>query len=368
MIPRGFAVTLFRVVVVVLLVILLAAEVLLYFPPTQAGITSSILVSDIGNGAYSGVFSVRSTYSTGFNLTWTVSNGDTVPATIYFYYDPAYPSSFSEPIWSYGLWQHLAAVLNGRAIFPHVVVLNATQLRSFLQSPSQADSLLFMPTGVLPSTVFSKTANDVTPWIRAGGTLAWFGDTIGYYSGEPGVPLNYSSPQNPGEAGVAQFVNLTLFGSNNLLYTNASTTSASYGFSYPYGLGHDGIDLQVLEGEGGEALGELAGNYTNAARIPLGLGAIDYFAVSLTHDVTQMSVAIANMLESGVLTGPFATLGVTPMSVSAGRTYESTENVTVPFLPWVNSTSEVCLLVYQTGYLAIYDAEGCVPLSSRVSE
>lgn len=360
------AINLFRAAVVILLVVLLVAEVLIYFPPAQVGITSSISVIHVANETFSGALSIKSSYSTAFNATWTVSSGNAAEATIYFYYDAAYPSSWSLPVWSYGLRQHIASILGARGLFPRIVVLNATQLSSFLQSPSQPGSLLIMPTGVLPATIFTKTTNELAPWIRAGGLLVWFGDTIGYYSGQPNTPLNYSSPANPAEAGVAQFVNVSIFGSNYALYTNSSVTSAAYGFTYSYSLGHDGIDLQMLQDEGGEVLGELAGNYTNAARIPLGKGAIDYFAVPLTHDVTQMSVAIANMLESGVLTGPFAPLGVTSIGVPAGREIGRTLNITAPFLPWANATSEICLLVYQTGYLAIYDMESCISLFNGV--
>jgi hypothetical protein len=234
-------------------------------------------------------------------------------------------------------------------------------LLSFLKDPADSKAILFMPTGVIPDTIFNKSTDYLAPWVSAGGTMLWFGDTIGFYSGESNTPLNYSAPSNPGFNGVSQFVNLSVFGSLNQIYDNQSPASRAYGFSYAYGIPHNGLNVTEIQDQGGESLGGVAGNYTNAARIPLGRGTIDYFAVPLVHDVTQLSVGLANMLQSGALTGPFQPVGLTTFSVAAGTPQGGMITGTVPYLPWVNGSTDLCLLLYQTDLLAVYGNALCVP-------
>jgi hypothetical protein len=361
------AVKFFRAVILAILVIILVAEVIFYAPPFEARITAMVTISQESPGNFSISYSVSSTFAANLNATATIGNGVQAPSVLYFYYDSSYPFSWSLPVWAFGLSQHLGAVLAARNYHPSIVVLDANQLYGFLTSPSTQRSVLFMSTGVIPDTIFNKTTNYLAPWVRGGGTLLWFGDTIGFYSGQEDTPLEYASPSNPGLAGVSQFVNVSIFGSSNLLYENQSVASRAYDFTYYFGLNGHGLDLQTVQSEGGEVLGGIAGNYTNAARLPLGNGTIDYFAVPMLHDVTELTVSLANMLQSGVLTGPFQTVGLKSFSVAAGQSYHSALNLSIPYIPWLNSTSRLCLEIYQTDLLAIFGNVACVGIYQLAS-
>jgi hypothetical protein len=353
----------FRIVLVVFVACLIAAEILFYVPPAQAGINTSIAIVQAPPGAYNLTFDAKSSFAANLTASATVSNLVLTAPVLYVYYDASYPSSWSEPVWSFGLPQHLAAVLAGRGLFPSIVRLDASQLLGFLTSKTTTDSILFMPMGVIPDTVYNKTVNLLSPWIRAGGTLVWFGDTIGYYSGEANTPLTFPSSENPGLAGVSEFVNVTLFGSSNEVYANQSVASHAYGFEYDYGIAGHGLNVTVLQSEGGEVLGGVAGNFTNAARIPLGNGTIDYFSVPLSYDITGLSVSLVNMLQSGVLTGPFQPLATISTVLTAGLTFNGYIFIKVPYLPWLSANSSVCLLLYQSNPLAIYGNVGCARLT-----
>lgn len=353
----------FQGVIVAILLLLVISEIFLYAPTAKAGITSSLTLTKESAQTFTATLSLKSSFQANLSLAATVSNGVLSDSTLYFYYDSHYPSSWSTPTESYGLSQHVAAVLTGRGLHSNCIILNATQLRGFLTDPANSHSILFMPTGVIPDTVYNKTVNYVAPWVRDGGTLLWFGDTIGFYAGQRNVALSFDSPENPGLTGTAEFVNVSIFGSKNLLYDNQTYTSTAYDYTYYYGFGHDGIDLQVLQSIGGEVLGGTAGGYTNAARIPLGSGTIDYFSVPLTHDVTELSVALSNMLQSGVLSGPFEPVGLLNASVRSGGTAHGTMAISIPFLTWSNSSSTLCVLLYQTNLLAVYGNALCTLLS-----
>jgi len=344
----------FRVVLVVFLVVIVIAEILIYAPPAQARISSSLNVDEASNGTFVGSYDVSSTFEAHVNVSLTVSNSVQRSWPIYLYYDSAYPSSWSSPVWSFGLMPHLDAVLAARGLPADVILLDATQLAGFLRSPSTSDSVLVMPTGVIPNTVYNGSMNLLSPWVRAGGTLVWFGDTIGYYSGQPNTPLTYPSPLNPGDPGVSQFVNPSIFGSGSPLYLNASAASQAYNFAYDFGIVGQGLSLRVIQQLGGEVLGGIDGDYTNAARIPLGAGTIDYFAIPLEHEITPLSTSLVNMLQSGVLTGPYQPVGLSSVFVAAGTSSSGAVYAQLPALPWINASTHVCALLYQSDLLAVY--------------
>ncbi|MGA8303750.1 MAG: hypothetical protein WA691_04055 [Thermoplasmata archaeon] len=353
----------FRVVLVVFIAAIVVAEVLIYAPPAEARISASVDLSKNSNGTYEASYRVTSTFPANVNATATVAAGGAPPADLYFYYDASYPSSWSYPVWSFGLSYHVDAVLTARGLSPAIVTLDANQLRGFLTDPADARSILFMPTGVIPDTVYNLTTDLLAPWIRAGGTLVWFADTIGYYSGQPNTPLSNPNPSNPGWPGVAQFVNASLFGSSALLYVNETPSSRAYNFNYGFGIPAHGMYTRLVQAEGGEVLGETYGNYTNAARLPLGNGTIDYFSVPMEYDDTELSVSLATMLQSGALTGPFQPVALQSFFVPGGSSYRGSMTIVIPNLSWANSTTELYFVVYQSDLLAIYGNAVSLPLT-----
>ena len=127
-------------------------------------------------------------------------------STIYFYFDPTYPSSYSTNQYRFGLSQLIAQLASERGMGLEVVLLTASELQALLVQPPPRSSVLVMASGVLPDTVFGPTFNDVTPWLRAGGVMIWAGDQIGAYSGIPAANGNPPVSMPMGLSGVSQFL------------------------------------------------------------------------------------------------------------------------------------------------------------------
>ena len=112
---------------------------------------------------------------------------------IVFYLDPAYP--VAAPLERInGLIDHLRPALSERHFAGHLEIVDAEGLRATFLSPERA--VVVMATSVFPDTVFSRSVNLLTPWLRAGGILVWSGDLIGAYvahRGQASVSWNDST-------------------------------------------------------------------------------------------------------------------------------------------------------------------------------
>jgi hypothetical protein len=355
------SVSILKLAVILFVVAILIAEVLVYTPalnpepPLRTTLKVSGPVVSVSD-------QIKSSYAMNVSQAlYLVSAGQEIQH-LYYYYDAAYPSSWSSPADWFGLSQHLQSAASQRNLGASVTTVNATQLADLVSTPPVVSTALIFASGVLPDSVFSKTMNTLAPWIRAGGLVVWVGDTIGYYSGVPNQPLVYPSPLNPGLNGTTQFLNLSLLGGSAEYFGNASQVSTGFGLNYPYSLHRDGVSLARLTATDGIALGPTALGYTNIASLTLGLGHVVYFATPVSNDY-QLSLVIWNMLESYVANNAFEFAVQFNIEVSAGE--DSTLNFQYPLpVNLLGASALACSFAYDTGPVGVFADSACTPLRS----
>lgn len=289
----------FKYVIVVFLVLMLLSEALLYIPAISEHISSEAKIEITGNNV-SVDQKIISTFPATLGISYYITNRSANLSKIYFYFDQNYPSSDSTLGNWYGLSQHIKSVLEQRKMDSQVVLLNATQLSSFLGTSNTTNFTLIIASGVLPSTVFSQNLNLISPWIKNGGTLVWIGNNIGYLSASSTLTASGNQLTCLGENGTNMIINKTIFGGTGYYYDTPSASSSAFGVNYTYALPGDGVNLTLLNGSGGVALGNQRNGYTNVASIPDGIGRIVYFSGPLLSD-TLVSISIVNILQSNVM-------------------------------------------------------------------
>lgn len=284
-------------------------------------------------------------------------------STIYYYYDHAYPTSFSDDLYWFGLSQLIVQLATERGMPISVVLLTAPELRQFLQQPPPSGSLLVMASGVLPETVFGPGLNEPIQWLREGGVMVWAGDVIGAYSGAPAQNGGPPVTVPVGLSGIAQFLNLSYLGSGGLLYQNQSTYSSTFDFVYSLGLpGQDEFDVGGVDASGGTALGPQASGYTNLAVIPEGSGRLIDFAGPL-WDLNAFVQTMMNGIQSGAFLFPLHILGNQTVPLPAGQNLDFLVTYTVLPSAENDSLTRFCSFAFESGQFAQFTQLSCTSLS-----
>ena len=358
------AVRIVEYAVAVTIVAILVSEILLYTPPGPSGVQASASIMDFGNSIrvdYSILTGVYGHFSIGI-----YDRNSTIPvSTIYYYFDNAYPSSWSTPLWWGTLPDHLATVAAARGYPLSIVILNANQLASFLLRTPNPGTLLILASGVLPDTVFTNSTNLVKPWILEGGDLVWMGARIGYWSGLPNQPLQGDA--YVGNNGTNEFLPISDFGDGAATFAGRSTFSQFLNFSEETTPAGSGLSVAAVTSAGGTVIGNIEGKYTNAAIFPQGSGLLDYLSIPLLSDVTGLSISLLNLVETGVLVAPVTLLSTSAIgTVSDVRLTASINSNIPPLNLYPVSDSQVCFAAFQTDYLAPYGFNECVAASTVV--
>jgi hypothetical protein len=355
-------------VIVVTVAAILLSEALLYVPPGPGGVAVSVSLEGNPGGTVTANYSLLSSVGGHFTAGLLVRNTTAPLTTVYYYYDPAYPSSQSTTQWWFGLPLHLAAVAAARGYALTVVTLNASKLADFLLAPPTPGTVLIIASGVLPHTVFAPNVDLARSWLLQGGHLLWFGGRIGLWSGYPGQSLSYP-PSNMGNNGTDAFLNVSTFGGGALwAYTNRSSIATFYNFLDTNAVPRGGLNLSKVAASGGTDIGNDANSFTNAAMFPLGSGLLAYFSIPLESDVTTLSISLVNMLQSGLFNSATVVLASSLVRAPASVRVHGEWVVGVPSSPVISlSTSDICFSLFQTDYLATYGMVSCVPASTVVS-
>lgn len=115
--------------------------------------------------------------------------------SVVIYADTSYPSAGSSAFVVQGVVDHLPVDLSADGVHVHARVVDARRLASvLLDSGDAAGTVVVDAAGTLPSTVWGPSANDVSSFLEAGGTLVWGGDEPGYYSVGPATSMVASPP------------------------------------------------------------------------------------------------------------------------------------------------------------------------------
>ena len=217
-------------------------------------------------------------------------------SNVVVFVDPRFPGPDSTPRGVQGVYDHLSAELRVRRDPRSVDAVNLAGLEAILADPSTAtERIIVMMTGSWPASVYSRSVDQVTPWVRAGGTLIWGGDAIGYYSVHASAtfdPLDDSSRRDPGPPA---FLGSDIVELGKQTGRNATQpTTFARALDLQFSSTAVGVRTKPLDAAGGRALGYTAGGYSSISELPLGQGRILLFSgdtyneVPLAHDIALL--------------------------------------------------------------------------------
>jgi hypothetical protein len=235
-----------------------------------------------------------------------------VARDIIVYDDPSYPVAGSTGGSVFGVFKHLQAELAIRHAESSVVETNAIGLAHLFADVNTAGQhIVVVTTGAFPATVLDSRRNLVGPWLRAGGTLVWGGDAIGYYSAQRGVPLG-AGTADPKETGP-----FLVLGVDALSFPDARPRDGDYPSQAARALGVEyrhtgiGVDLAHASGQGAVALGWQTGTISSIALVPTGQGRALVFGGEVYDEVIVVRdlvrILMSDALES---VGPLGSMTV----------------------------------------------------------
>ncbi len=203
-----------------------------------------------------------STSPVGVHLVVTGLSWASRPSAVYVYFDPRYPVIGTTFLMN-GLMDHLGSDLRARGLSSAVQSLDAPGLAAFLQA--NTSGVLVVPTTALPSNVFSKSVDLLTPWIRRGGTLVWVGELIGGYTVNATVePVAWNSTLNLQWAGEQRIFGSPLVGGAFPTGSIGTVRSAATGpLGLVYNLDDYGAESDAVTRMGGLSLGWVGSGIEN---------------------------------------------------------------------------------------------------------
>lgn len=261
--------------------------------------------------------------SSGLPTTVMATSAPQALKRVIIYSDMAYPVSGSSAYAVQGVVDHLPVDLTGDGVNTRTEVVKASGLRRVLHDVVGAPGTVVVDvSGTLPNTVWSASTDEVTPFLKAGGTLVWAGDEPGYYSVGQAPSLDaYPPPQGtpdyrcgpvPLEPGPPLSTEVTALGAHGVdrLLGVDDLLSTSWGWNcvaeHPspvasaLGLSsaavHAGPSLHKLKSIGGTDLGYDVLGRSSIAWIPRGKGGLLLF--SGTVNATYLSSDVATLLAS----------------------------------------------------------------------
>ena len=249
---------------------------------------------------------------------------------VYVYADTNYPTAGVAPTVALGVYDHLQGELTARGYSSHVSAVTALALAKVFKDTANArNSRVVMMTGVAPDLVFSKTLDLITPWVEAGGVVAWAGGAIGYWNGTRGQPLSATNVM--GEHGTEQLLGAgiidypTQFGREGTARSDwASALDLSYRFTGA------GVRRDTVASRGGISLGWYSGLYQSISFVPHGSGGYLIFGGEVP-DEAAVAVDLTKIVMSDALSGSGVVasrrVGLTSTSTPARISWD------VPFNP-----------------------------------
>lgn len=279
---------------------------------------------------------------------------------IVFYLDPAYP--VAGPLDRInGLIDHLRPALSERHFAGRFEIVDAEGLQATFSSPERA--VVVIATSVLPDTVFSRSVNQVSPWLRAGGVLVWTGDLIGAYVAHRGqASLSWNDTTNLRWEGEKQIFGAAVIGNLTGPPTDPidrTPTAATLDLKYP--IARSGANLTLIQNRSWLPLGVIYGATFAASSlswIPVGNGGVLLFGSGpempfgysaedvVANDIAQtlmagvpwwnltLTPALSTVLLARGETRVVSMHFVVPMTVPFGRLYMYSTGPLRPAVLW----------------------------------
>ncbi len=272
--------------------------------------------------------------------------------SIYFFNDFKYPINSANQASNYGLYQHLLTLSKQKNVNMAIYTLNSSQLVTFLKGNNF--SPLIYAAGAIPTTIYNKTANLFPNWINNGGCLVWIGPGIGLYESKAYGPSNpYGSIVYTGKV-FSNIISNHSYGGDNTYYPNYSNISKDFGLNLEFGI--SGNDLRVSNSSI-HILGNIGGNYTNSAYLPLGKGGVVYIGSPLIDESSLANSLLNLLVSSAIFVSSILTNCI--VNLSAHSSYSNTEYIRVN----KNLTKEYLgVFVVQTDYLGTFEDILSLPL------
>jgi Gpi18-like mannosyltransferase len=297
-----------KILTLVLVALMLGQSLAFVLPRTQQNASFQVQNIDFANGKWAKLnYVVKSAgwYPVDIQVSATPSTSilhGTIDKAVFMYYDPNYPSSLVGDISWMGLIDHVPVELKLRGYDGPVKIVDAEELKNAIRA--NPDSIVLIPSGVLPETVHANNESLLGNWLLSGGTLIWVGDVFAYFSGYEGKVIqpfsesNFSQVQN-------QILGFTLFDNvskeDERLATIPSDYSNALDLQYPDAI--TGAYVSEVLNHGGEILGKITSSQyprTSIAYVPAGNGHLLLFGGgvgrtftptgedAIAHDIAQI--------------------------------------------------------------------------------
>ncbi len=282
---------------------------------------------------------------------------------VLIYYDKDYPSSLIGKAGWIGLLDHIPVELRLGGYGGSVKIVDADGLREAMLG--DYDSVVIIPSGVLPEAVHAHNKSLVGNWLNSGGTLVWMGDAFAYLSGseEKGIELfsadNLSSTQN-------QVLTFTLF--NETARENERYASLHSDFSRALDLQYPdayvGARVADVCQHSGVVLGKITDTEdarTSIAQIPVGSGYLLLFGGGVGRAFTAtgedvIAHDIAQILCSGF---PFSSRIVSYDARELDRHSEASGSITVTYPSDKNTAGVVVVAFSKSPYVRFVTSQFC---------
>lgn len=300
--------------VALLLVGVSSAEIVIYSPAVQRAIPRlAVTVKAIDSTDRASSLDLSITHgpadSTIRLVAFPLSDRSTRQRSIFVFDDSDYSTANVDQAAGDVVLYHLAGELALRHYSAAISGLTANGLRDVLVATDEASSrTVVMMTGVWPASVFSRSLDLVTPWVRSGGLVVWGGATIGYWSATAGQPLSLSTKFDYGESGTQ-----LLLGKGVAVYpwVNQRVGTVRSDFATALDISYKSASAGILRDSatprGGLSLGWYSGQYSSVTYVPLGTGGYLLFGGEII-DPESVSRDLLEVVLSGALAaaGPVA--------------------------------------------------------------
>jgi hypothetical protein len=234
---------------------------------------------------------------------------------IYIFYDQRYPAIGTNWVKIHMLWSNLQREMLLRGFKGKIELVSAKKLEDLMSNKERV--VIIIASGALPTNIFSRDKDLVTPWLHSGGILLWFGYPLGYYTVYEGQVENetfWALPQHLLDEGIKRiglgnFIQINPYPSNGTLETG--TDSSSFPLSSLLDINYNIIQYGLLAdnvSQDGLVLGKIGGTplKCSISLVPVGMGKIVVFGFfvfgSYVLNGPEFSARdIAQLLSSGVI-------------------------------------------------------------------
>ena len=256
-------------------------------------------------------------YPTNLSVTFFVAEEKHNEKEVYIYYDPNYQMVLVDKKTVNGFIYNLISELSIRNYSPQKIkVINAIELQRLMLNITKAsNSIVIIPTGAFPDTVYTREKNLVKPWIIHGGILIWTVEKFGYYSArKTSEPMNPNDPWHPKDEGQKYFFNATIIVNNDRTKEASIPTRYARALYLLYRYVYRGVSLTAIRRLNGIALGYIDpdSNAVSIAMLPLGCGKVIIFGGESRSGKARsfnriFAHDIAQIITSGILEGNLVT-------------------------------------------------------------